>query len=87
MSSRKLEPFTVVSVIGVSLAVLACAVPFWMIISGSFTSETKLATTGYSFFPDFDFTAYKMIFTGPAVLNAYVASLFITFVGTALSLA
>ncbi|WP_188195928.1 carbohydrate ABC transporter permease [Nonomuraea sp. SYSU D8015] len=87
MSTRKLEPFTIVSIIGVSFAVLACAIPFWMIISGSFTSETKLATTGYSLFPDFDFTAYKMILTGPAVLDAYLASLFITGVGTALSLA
>ncbi|MET7460899.1 carbohydrate ABC transporter permease [Nonomuraea sp. NPDC005501] len=88
MSAKKLEPFTVVSVIGVAFAVFACAIPFWMIISGSFTSESQLATTGYSLFPaDFDLTAYKMIFTGPAVLDAYVASVFITVVGTALSLA
>ncbi|MER6006583.1 carbohydrate ABC transporter permease [Nonomuraea angiospora] len=88
MSGKKLEPFTIVSVIGVSFAMLACAIPFWMIISGSLTSESELATTGYSLFPAaFDLTAYKMIFTGPAVLNAYFASVFITVVGTALSLA
>lgn len=88
MSRAKLEPFTVVSMIGVGLAVLACAIPFWLIISGSFTSETELAVTGYSLFPAaFDLTAYKMIFTGPAVLDAYISSLFITVVGTVLSLA
>jgi putative aldouronate transport system permease protein len=85
---KRIETFTLVSVIGVSFAVLACAVPFWLIISGSLTSETELATTGYSLFPGgFDLTAYKMIFTGPAVLDAYLASVFITVVGTALSLA
>ncbi|MEU4225219.1 carbohydrate ABC transporter permease [Nonomuraea sp. NPDC026600] len=88
MSRRKLEPFTIISIIGVGFAVLACAIPFWLIISGSFTSEVDLAVTGYSVFPSaFDLTAYKMIFTGPAVLDAYIASVFITVVGTALSLA
>ncbi|GAA4717550.1 carbohydrate ABC transporter permease [Phytohabitans rumicis] len=85
---RRLEPFTVVSIIGVSFFMVLCVIPFWMIISGSFTDESKLASTGYSFLPQpFSTAAYKMIFTGPAVLDAYFASVFITLVGTALSLA
>jgi putative aldouronate transport system permease protein len=59
-----------------------------MIIAGSFTNESKLARSGYSFFPKpFSTEAYKAIFTGPTVLDAYFASIFITVVGTVLSLA
>ncbi|MEI8407087.1 MULTISPECIES: carbohydrate ABC transporter permease [unclassified Kribbella] len=84
----KLEPFTIVSLIGVGLFMVLCAVPFWMILSGSFTDEQKLATTGYSLLPKpFSTASYEMIFTGPTVLSAYTASVFITVVGTALALA
>lgn len=82
------EPFTVVSLIGVGIFMVICVVPFWMILSGSFTDEQKLATTGYSLLPKpFSLASYEMIFTGPTVLSAYTASVFITVVGTALALA
>lgn len=82
------EPFTIVSLIGVGLFMVVCVVPFWMIVSGSFTDEQKLATTGYSLLPKpFSLASYEMIFTGPTVLSAYTASVFITVVGTALALA
>jgi putative aldouronate transport system permease protein len=85
---RRVEPFTVVSVIGVSAFAIVCLIPFWMILAGSFTSESKLSVSGYSFFPKpFSLDAYETIFTGPAVLSAYRTSAFITIVGTALSLA
>ncbi len=84
----KLEPFTIVSLIGVSLFMVLCAVPFWMILSGSFTDEQKLASDGYSLLPQpFSTASYEMIFTGPTVMSAYTASVFITVVGTALALA
>lgn len=84
----KLEPFTIVSIIGVGFFMVLCIVPLWMILAGSFTAESKLASSGYSFFPEpFSTAAYEMIFTGPTVLEAYFASIFITVVGTALSLA
>ncbi|MEV0286569.1 MULTISPECIES: carbohydrate ABC transporter permease [unclassified Kribbella] len=82
------EPFTIVSLIGVGLFMVVCVVPFWMIVSGSFTDEQKLATTGYSLLPKpFSLASYELIFTGPTVLSAYTASVFITVVGTALALA
>ena len=75
---KKLEPFTIVSIIGVGFFMVLCVVPFWMIISGSFTAESKLATTGYSLIPQpFSTAAYETIFTGPTVLEAYFASIFI----------
>lgn len=85
---RSVEPFTVVSAIGVTAFAIVCLVPFWMIIAGSFTAESKLSVSGYSLFPrPFSLDAYETIFTGPAVLSAYRTSAFITIVGTALSLA
>ncbi|MER7243414.1 carbohydrate ABC transporter permease [Kribbella sp. NPDC000426] len=85
---RRPEAFTVVSVIGVTAFMLICLVPFWMIVSGSFTDEQTLATTGYSLIPrPFSTTSYELIFTGPTVLSAYTASIFITVVGTAMALA
>jgi putative aldouronate transport system permease protein len=85
---RRVEPFTVISVVGVSAFAIVCLIPFWMILSGSFTAESKLSVSGYSLFPKpFSLDAYTTIFTGPAVLSAYRTSAFITVVGTALSLA
>ena len=85
---RRVEPFTVVSFIGVSAFAVVCLIPFWMILSGSFTAESKLSVSGYSLLPKpFSLDAYETIFTGPAVLSAYRTSAFITIVGTALSLA
>ncbi|WP_432889908.1 carbohydrate ABC transporter permease [Kribbella sp. CA-245084] len=85
---RRPEAFTVVSVIGVTCFMVICLVPFWMIVSGSFTDEQTLATSGYSLIPrPFSTTSYELIFTGPTVLSAYTASIFITVVGTAMALA
>ncbi|TDO52969.1 putative aldouronate transport system permease protein [Kribbella sp. VKM Ac-2571] len=81
------EPFTVVSVIGVALFMLVCLIPFWVIVSGSFTDEQTLAGKGYSLIPQpFSTAAYKLIFTGPTLVSAYVASIVITVAGTALAL-
>lgn len=83
---RRLEPFTVLSYVGVTLFGLFCLIPLWMIIAGSFTDETVLARQGYSLFPQpFSLAAYELLFAGQSLLNGYAASLFITLVGTVLS--
>jgi putative aldouronate transport system permease protein len=85
--SRGLEPFTVISIVGVGLFMLVCLIPFWVIVSGSFTDEQTLAGKGYSLLPQpFSTAAYQLIFTGPTLVSAYAASIFITVVGTALAL-
>lgn len=82
----RVEPFTVVSYVGVGLFALFCLIPLWMILAGSFTEESTLALSGYSLFPSpFSLEAYIQIFTGQRILDAYAASLFITVVGTVLS--
>jgi putative aldouronate transport system permease protein len=83
---RGLDWFTVVSHVGVTAFALVCLIPLWMIVAGSFTAESELALSGYSFFPTpFSLEAYIQILTGPRILEAYAASLFITLVGTVLS--
>ncbi|QNE35435.1 carbohydrate ABC transporter permease [Leifsonia shinshuensis] len=83
---RRPESFTVISYIGVSLFALICIFPFWLIVSGSFTSEKVLSRTGYSLWPSpFSLDAYIAIFTGPRLGLAYFSTIFITAVGTFLA--
>jgi putative aldouronate transport system permease protein len=85
---RRTEPFTVVSVLVVAAFAIFSLVPLWMILAGSFTAETKLSINGYSLFPrPFSLEAYTLIFQGGSLWKALGASLFITAVGTAISLA
>jgi putative aldouronate transport system permease protein len=84
---RSFEPFTVVSYVCVTIFGLFCLIPLWMILAGSFTDESVLAANGYSFWPaPFSVAAYQLLFTGQSLINGYIASLFITIIGTALSL-
>lgn len=82
------EWFTIGSVIAASFYAVACLVPFWIIVSSSLTDESLLNSQGFSFFPSpFSWKAYEIIFGGSAfVLNAFLASVVITIVGTALAL-
>jgi putative aldouronate transport system permease protein len=69
------------------LLVLACILPFFLLIASSFTSETALAQNGYSFFPsEFSLTAYKYIWSVKAnIFRAYGMSFLITGIGTTIS--
>lgn len=68
----------------------ACAIlPFLLLIISSFTSEETLAVYGYSFWPrEWSLYSYKWLFStnGARVLRAYGVTIFITVVGTGLSL-
>lgn len=70
------------------LFMLACVVPFMMVVSASFTSEKDLFEYGFSVLPPkVDFTAYAYLFKNPKkVLDAYLVTIFITVVGVFLSL-
>lgn len=70
------------------LFMLACIVPFMMVVSASFTSEKDLVEYGFSVLPPkVDFTAYAFLFKNPKkIFDAYLVTIFITAVGTFLSL-
>jgi len=69
------------------LLVLACILPFFLLIASSFTSEVALAQHGYSFIPsDFSLKAYKYIWSVKEnIFRAYGMSFLVTGIGTSIS--
>ncbi len=67
---------------------LCALIPILLLTISSFTSQTALLQNGYSFFPkEWSLEGYKYVFdTGSKVPKAYGVSVFITAVGTAVSL-
>lgn len=71
-----------------SLMALLCLIPFIMILSGSFSSETAIVENGFSLLPqDFSLEAYRTVFKNPmTVAKAYAVTIILTAVGTAVGL-
>ncbi len=72
----------------VGLFAAMCLYPFLLVISGSFTSKSEATLHGFSLFPrSFTFAAYEALFVNMrAIVNGYKVTLFVTIVGTCLSL-
>jgi len=71
------------------IATICCVAPLLLVISISFTDEASIRMNGYQFWPDmFSTKGYDYLFTaGDAIWRAYGVSIFVTVVGTFLSLA
>ena len=71
-----------------TLMALVCLVPFIMVLSGSFSSETAVTANGFSLLlQDFSLEAYKTVFRDPmTVVRAYATTIILTIVGTVLGL-
>lgn len=83
----KLDYFRLLAYVYVTTFAVICFLPFWMMISGSITSEDALLRNGYRLFPSsFSFRAYELLLLGKSVATSYAVSTFITIVGTALAL-
>ncbi len=66
---------------------IVCLVPFLLVISASFTEETVLNKLGYGLFPaEFSLDAYKLVLTAGDIPQAYLVTVFITLVGTFISM-
>lgn len=78
---------TVAHIVMILLSFFAIA-PFWMLIASSLTSDAVLSKYGYNFWPgEFSFEAYQYILTEWGQIGrAYGVSIFVTVVGTVLSL-
>lgn len=73
-------------ILAISFAV-CCLIPFIMALSASFTSEVSLARKGFKLYPtEFSAQAYKLLFQTDQIFQSYGVSIFVTVVGTALSL-
>jgi putative aldouronate transport system permease protein len=68
---------------------VCCIVPLILIIGISFTDEKTITVHGYNFIPKvFSLEAYRWVVkTGEAIFRAYGVSIFVTVVGTLISLA
>lgn len=66
---------------------LLCLIPFLIVIGSSLTSESYIIRNGYSIWPkELSFESYKTIFQSPqAIIRAYAVTIFVTVVGTTLS--
>ena len=72
----------------VILAIMAVLVlfPLALLILSSMSSESDIIKYGYSLIPrNFDFTAYKFIFSEGSVFHSYMVTILVTLVGTAAS--
>ncbi|RKD31040.1 carbohydrate ABC transporter permease [Lacrimispora algidixylanolytica] len=82
--------FNLMAYILVGIFALACVIPFYLIIVGSITKEKIIVTEGYQFFVtarEFSLEAYKMALKSPeSIISAYGVTIFVTIVGTTLSL-
>lgn len=82
--------FNIIAYTLVTLFAVLCVIPFYLIVIGSFTDESKIITEGYSFFlntSNFSLEAYKMALKNPeSILHAYGVTIFVTVVGTVLSI-
>lgn len=69
--------------IAISILVLF---PLALLMMSSFSSEADLIKHGFSLFPQkLDFTAYKYIFSEGSVFQSYSITIFVTIVGTTIS--
>lgn len=82
--------FNIMAYTLIAIFSLLCVIPFYLIVVGSFTDEGKIITEGYSFFlnaSNFSLEAYKMALKNPqSILHAYGITIFVTVVGTVLSI-
>lgn len=64
-----------------------CFVPFYAVVASSFTTEAEIVKNGYMLLPKkLSLEAYKLIFQDNTIYRAYGVTMFVTLVGTALSM-
>lgn len=75
--------FNVIGYIVILFFVVMSILPIWLIVAGSFSSNTAILTSGYSIgIKEFTLDAYKIVFKVPAeILSAYKVSIIVTACG------
>ena len=65
-----------------------CIIPLFLVVGISFTAEQEIYATGYKFIPqEISLEAYRYIFKTPmTIIRGYGVTIFVTVVGTVLSL-
>ncbi len=87
LMSRGDKMVTIVFGTVITLFSVACLMPFILVVIASFTDEATLVREGYRFIPSqWSIEAYKAIFRSDTIPRAYAISIFVTVVGTVMSL-
>jgi putative aldouronate transport system permease protein len=75
--------FKTVGYIAVSVAAILCLLPFWLVISASFTSESSIFADGFRLVPgELSAESYRVLFKAPKeILRAYRVSITVTVFG------
>ena len=85
---KKIKSVTVIAYIVVGIFAVFCLFPFLMVVSGSLTPEEDILKYGYSLIPKrISLDAYRILmFDIERILDAYKVTIFVTVVGTVMSL-
>ncbi len=77
----------IIAYVILTLLALCSILPFFMLVSASFSSEKALSLYGYGFFPrEFSVESYKYVFAaGGQIGKAYLITIGVTIIGTVLS--
>lgn len=80
--------FNVLGYVLITILSVFCLLPFVLIVSGSFTSQSSILTDGYRLIPkEISLEAYKFLFKVPGdIIRAYGVTILVTVLGTFLSL-
>lgn len=71
----------------ITICSVICILPFWLVIASSITHDVALLQNGYNLIPaKISFDAYKLILKTNTVFGAYKVTIFVTVIGTLLSL-
>ena len=80
--------FAIVGYSVMTIITIICFIPFWLMLMASISDEMSILTQGFSLIPrKISFAAYKSIFGGfSQLLRSYGLTIFVTVVGSAISL-
>jgi putative aldouronate transport system permease protein len=82
----KTKGFNIVVYGIVTLFTLVCLLPFWVIVIGSFATESSFVKNGYQLWPDeFSLEAYTFLLQGDQILRSYLNTILITTLGTVIA--
>lgn len=80
--------FNVMGYVILTIISIACLLPFWVIITGSFTPEREIIAEGFKLWPSgISFDSYRAMFSNPTqIFDAYKVTIVLTVAGTIIGL-
>lgn len=78
----------VITYVFVTIFAVCCIIPFWLILASSFSSEAAIRRSGFTMWPqEFSTYSYWLLLKSPQqMIGAYVVTICMTLVGTAVGL-